>query len=99
MNELKYSIKQFLNVYKSKDSKKIIKVTKNLIIYVLVLCLLKLPFIFCRDISVDYFNKMNVKNILDSILYYLFELLYILFIILMLRNWLLKEFGTNKKDK
>lgn len=96
MDELKYSIKQFVNIYNSKDKKKFLRVTKELVVYILVLCLLKLPFILCRDVVVDYFNKMNVKSTLGFVFYWLFEILYILFILLMLKTWLIKNFGAKK---
>ncbi len=98
MNEIKISLKKLLEVYKSKDSKKIFIATKDLIIFILVLCFLKIPFIFFRDMVVDYFNKMNMENILSSLFYWLFEVLYLLFVILILKKWLIKKYGTKAKD-
>lgn len=87
----------FINVYKSKDYKKIFKTTGNLIIILLILCILKLPFIFLRDQCIDYFYQNASNKVMSNIFYYLFEILYILFFIVGLRGWLKKNFSTTQE--
>lgn len=98
MIELKNSLNNLMTIMKSTNSKKKIIIVKDFLIYVLILCFLKTPFILIRDVVVDYFSNMNVGNILARLFYWSFEILYILFTILMIRNWLIKKFSTNNND-
>lgn len=94
MNELKNSLNNLIIILKSKNSKKKLIIVKDSLIYILILCFLKTPLVLIRDLVVDYFNNMDIENILGTIFYWLFEILYILFIILMIRNWLIRKFST-----
>lgn len=98
MNEFKKSLNKLIVVIKGNDSKKKINTIKSIVVLLLILCVCKTPLVLIRDLVVDYFNNMNIENILGNIFYWLFEILYILFVILMIRNWLIKEFGTNSDD-
>ena len=73
MNELKYSINQICLIFKSKDSKKIGNLVKDILIFGLILCFLKLPFVMFRDIVVDYFNKISMDGFLGVLFYWLFD--------------------------
>lgn len=97
MSEMKHCLKQFFDIFKSKNQKLIGALIKEMLIYSLMLCFFKIPFTLCSNIVVDYFYKISNENILGQIFYWLFEILYILFIILLIKYWLLKKFGTVNK--
>ena len=62
----------------------------KIITLIICLCFLKIPIIFCRDISYDYFNSIGL-DIFAKILYWLFELLYILIIV-----WIILKIKAHK---
>lgn len=98
MNELKNSLNNLIIILKGKNSKKKLVIVKDSLIYILILCFFKTPLVLIRDLVVDYFNNMNIENTLGNIFYWLFEILYILFVILMIRNWLIRKFSTINND-
>lgn len=94
MNDFKNSFSNFWNIIKGNKNKEKIKILKELAIYILILIFLKTPLIMFRDLVTDYFNSKSSVNILGIIFFYMFELLYILLFIFMLKKWFTKKFST-----
>lgn len=80
--EFKKSFDNMINIFKSKDSSKIIKAIGNILMIIIYLCVIKVPFIFCRDMCLDYLVKNITNKLFNKLIYLGFEFLYILIIIL-----------------
>lgn len=65
---------------------------KSFIVWLLVFIFFKIPVVLVRDLVVDYFNKKSSPNILGNIFFYMFEILYILLFVLLIKNWIKKNF-------
>lgn len=60
----------------------------------LYLCLIKVPFLFCREVSLDYFNNKTSNKLFLSFLYWGIEFLYILIVI-----WIILNIRAHKNNK
>lgn len=92
------TIKKYWIYLKEKNNKEKFIITRDLIIYIFFLLFTKTPFILVRDIVIDYFNSKSSVNILGNIFFYMFELLYILLFIFMLKKWFTKKFSTENTN-
>lgn len=66
----------------------------EIIVLILYLCLLKVPFIFCRDITYDYFYERLTNNVFSTVLYWAFEVLYLLIVL-----WMILKIKAHKTNK
>ena len=94
MMNLKNKFNIFLKELKLTNKSNILKFIKELIINVFIIIFLKTPLVLLRELILNYFNKISSANILGNIYYWLFEILYILFAILIIRNWIIKWKNT-----
>lgn len=75
-------------------NKKYIERLLEFLVLVLYLCLIKVPFIFCREVSLDYFYDKVSSDLFLNFLYWSIEILYVLVVI-----WLILKIRAHKFNK
>ena len=98
-NNFMYEIKQFVNIYKEKN-KKIRRLMIFDLIYMIVLILIKVPFILVKDISYEYIALLISNNIISKIWDLIFLIIYtitIICIFIVLMNNFNNKYIINKE--
>ncbi len=99
-NNFMYEIKQFVNIYKEKNKKIRRLMIFDLIYMIVLLILIKVPFILVKDISYEYIALLISNNIISKIWDLIFLIIYtitIICIFIVLMNNFNNKYIINKE--
>lgn len=94
----KTSFDNVVTIFKSKDGKRITSAVGTLIGILLYLLIIKVPFILARELTLDFITKKIGPNILVTILYWAFEILYYLLFLFIGQKMFTKAFNPKKTE-
>lgn len=100
IEDLCYTINRIVDAMSKNTAKENTKIILNILIIVLVVCLLKIPFIFVKDLGltiIEIFNNSILTKVWDIIFEILYVIVAVIVFVTIFTNWFKDLKGSNLK--